>query len=1042
MPEAPLKQFLLVAIMLVLPLTGRPAPDEVVTDERPAEFMIYQHPDTLLVLKLDVEEAEFSVRTFGPENALIKWSTVPGRRVGPIYQYIDAVDQARQLMIEISPGRPVKRSAIGLEILQFNAGDRNSATQAKAYRMLSLGCEASLNSDASTWASKAYSFRNAAALFANLGMEEMRLWAEYLAAHLVFHRLADPLTTLELVELVQRDASRAGFVETEFAARVLESDAVMQLAAGAGGQPARLYRQRAHEVLADVVTLAQRLGRTAEHSRALYQDGRVYELQGEPERALDRYRVALDIAAAADDTELLNQIRATSAEVYESLGRTSGAIAMLDDMADNLAVTEQENADLELARRLFEKGRLLNNSYRFAEAVTALSRALELQQANAEPWVWGPVGLELAWAYYAQGDADRALGMLEPALPVTPVRGNEAVLARAYGSLANIHRERGRFEPAARARDQQGTLLGERGGRAAFLIDVGLDAWSRDGPGSPRAQESLQGARQAATQEGDEVSANRASLHLCLLRLERSPAEACDTAVATASYQSLQTAGIPRWAADGALVYARTMRRSGQPGEARSAMDRLIDELHWYRRVLPGVLGAWYAENRDTLAREYLSLTRASPSRSARGATDGAALLLAMERVRMLEAPEHERAGSRLLEPSEEDALRGLLSRREAASGVDASRLASEVNRGLADARRVAGSAGETLSAADLEHLLAGLGRSEAVLSYYFAGGQTQALLARRNGVQAIDLPGSTDVQDRLQQMRTALSGPGTPDRLADLDALGRELLGPLDGALPEKVYLLPTGPLRAVPLDALRLRGRYFAEDHQLASLASLTSIARRSPAMPEGFRDHVFLAGNPQEQGDPFSLEIRTSPEIAAVTDQFIGPGLHIVQGIALRRDEFADDRFAGAALIHLALAGTLDLDFPERSRLLLAPEVAGQADNMSFLSPPDIRAFELAARLVVLSGTAVAGHGRSPVDSRLAFAADFFEAGCAAVIVSLRPAGEQLNADFFTPLYRQLKARPDIATALASAKRERIAADSGTNLLSWAGFQLFIR
>jgi hypothetical protein len=275
MLESLLNRFLLATALLVLPLTGRPAPDEVVSDERPAEYMIYQHPDTVLVLKFDVAEAEFSVRSYGPENALIKSSTVPGRRVGPIYQYIDAVDRSRQLMIEISPARPVNRSAIGLEILQFNAGDRNSRAQAKAYQMLSLGCETSLNSDASTWASKAYSFRNAAGLFASLGMEEMRLWSEYFAAHLVFHRLGDPLTTLELVEQVQRDASRAGFAETEFAARVLESDAVMQLAAGSGGQSARLYRQRAHEVLADVVTLAQTLGQTAEHGRALYQDGRV-----------------------------------------------------------------------------------------------------------------------------------------------------------------------------------------------------------------------------------------------------------------------------------------------------------------------------------------------------------------------------------------------------------------------------------------------------------------------------------------------------------------------------------------------------------------------------------------------------------------------------------------------------------------------------------------------------------------------------------------------------------------------------------------------
>jgi CHAT domain-containing protein len=226
------------------------------------------------------------------------------------------------------------------------------------------------------------------------------------------------------------------------------------------------------------------------------------------------------------------------------------------------------------------------------------------------------------------------------------------------------------------------------------------------------------------------------------------------------------------------------------------------------------------------------------------------------------------------------------------------------------------------------------------------------------------------------------------------------------------------------------------------LVNLASLDSIARRSLAMTENFPERVFLAGNPQEQGDPFSLEFRVSPEISAVTDQFVGPGLHIVQGVALQKHEFRDARLAQAALVHLALAGTLDLDLPDRSRLLLAPVGAGHADGSSFLAPPDVRGFDIAAQLVVLSGTAVVGSGRSPADSRLAFVADFLEAGSAAVLVSYRTAGEVANAEFTTDLYRRLRTGPDVGAALAKTKRARIEADSATNLPYWAGFQLFIR
>lgn len=1031
---------LVVLALLTAPLTASPAEDTAVTAERPAEYMIYQYPETILVLKFDVSEAEFSVRTLGPEGAQLKSSSVPGRRLGPVYQYIDTSERPRQLMIEVAPGRAMDRSGIGLEVLQFSPDDRNSAPLLRAYQMLSLGTETSHRTDASTWASKAYSLRNAGDIFAGLGWEEMRLWSEYFAAHLVLHRLEDPLMAMEWAVAVQRDAERAGFARVELAACILEGDAVLQLAAGSVEQSAKLYYERAHQVLAHVEKLSQQQALDGERGRALFLDGGVYELQGEPERALERYRSALDITAGSGDVDLQNQIRASAASVYEALGRTSGAISMLDDIADDLVAVQQENLDLDRAARLFDKGRLLNSSYRYPEAVTELARALELQQANAQPWLWGPTGLELAWSYHAMGDTEQALSLLEASLSNTPEQGNRDVLIRAYSSLGNIHRERREFEQADRARERQAELIGDGAGRAAYLIEAALDEWRRPGAEPNRAQDLLQRARNAATREDDPLSAHRATLYLCLLQLERDQGSGCGTAVAT-DYEALRMSGIPRVAADAGLARALIQRRSGSYGAARDTMEALIDELYWYRRILPGVLGAWYGEHRDQLAREFLAQVRALAPGQGTGKSEGTALLLAMERVRMLEAVDYARPGKRLAD-TEEESLRSLLARREAGSGNDASRLAAEANDRLAAARRSTGAVPGAVSETSLKGILAGLGRSEAVLAYYFDGRHTQALVASRGVVQAIDLPGMAGIEDRLDQLRNSWTGTGSSVLPGLLDALGQSLLKPLVGDLPEKIYLLPAGPLRGIPLDALRLNGTYFAEHHELVNLTSLDSITRRSLAVTPNFPERVFLAGNPREQGDPFSLEFRASPEISAVTDQFVGPGLHIVQGVALQKHEFQDARLAQAALVHLALAGILDLDVPDRSRLLLAPVGAGHADSSSFLAPEDVRGFHMAAQLVVLSGTAVVGSGRFPADSRLAFVADFLEAGSAAVLVSYRTAGEVGNAEFTTDLYRRLRSGPDVGAALARTKRARIEADSATNLPYWAGFQLFIR
>jgi len=1019
---------------LAAPAAGRPASDETVTADRPAEYMIYQYPDTTLVLKLDVAEAEFNVQTFGPESALLRSSGVSGRRIGPVFQYIDSSSRPRQLMIEVRPQRPVRRSAIRLEVLQFASGDRNAANQLRAYQLYSVGTEAARASDASTWASKAYSLQNAAGVFAALGMEEMRLWSEYFAAHLVLHQLNDPLMALELAGPVQAGANRAGYLQPELAARMLQAEAVLRLAADSGGRSAETYRVRAHELLAEVVTLAQQSGLEAEHGRALYQDGRVHELQGDAERALVQYSAAVTVTEGAGDAELLNEIRAAAAALYEDQGRASGAIAMLDDIAGDLASAEKENADLELALQLFEKGRLLNSTYRHEDAANELSQALALQKTNGAAALWGPTALELSWAHYSLGAVDEAMALLEEALPATNVGGNPEARARAYGSLGNMHRQRRQFERAAWARDQQGALVQNGRDRTGWLIESALDVWSQEGPSSMRARGLLRDAQEAATREGDRLDGHRAHLLLCVLQAEQGSAGACDGPAVKAAYESLRAAGVPWLAADAALLNARILAPSGRAVAAREQMEQLIDDLLWWRRAMPGVLGAWYPENRDNLAREYLSLARAEG--------DGASLLLAMERIRLLEAADYARPASRPLDPAGDESLRALLWRRQASAGIEGERLADEVNQRLAAMRRSTGSESEKLGVADLDRLLAGLGRSEALLSYYFDGRRSQALFARRGEVRAVDIPDGARIRQQLETLASAL--PGSPSSGLDkqLEALGQGLLQPLGRSLPDTIYLLPTGPLRAVPLEALRLGGGYVAEDHVVVSLASLGALARRSPRMSGDFRDHVFVAGNPQEQGDPFSLEFRASPEIAAVTDRFVGPGLHIVQGVALQKHEFEDDRFARAALVHLALAGTVDLDFPSRSRLLLAPAAAGRGDTRAFLAPRDVRSFDVSAQLVVLSGTAVIGPGQSSLDSRLAFVADFLEAGSAAVLVSLWPPGERVSADFTGELYHGLLNNPDIVEVLAATKRARIAANRQTNLLNWAGFQLFIR
>jgi C4-dicarboxylate-specific signal transduction histidine kinase len=94
-------------------------------------------------------------------------------------------------------------------------------------------------------------------------------------------------------------------------------------------------------------------------------------------------------------------------------------------------------------------------------------------------------------------------------------------------------------------------------------------------------------------------------------------------------------------------------------------------------------VGAWYQENRADVAGEYLALAAASMDERA-----ALEFLLALDRLRAVEAADRSGAAEDRLEPETETALRELLARREAAAAENAERLAIEFGRRLEAARR------------------------------------------------------------------------------------------------------------------------------------------------------------------------------------------------------------------------------------------------------------------------------------------------------------------------------------------------------------------
>ena len=1020
---------LLIILLVAFHLSAWPAQSGEVSEENPAEYMIYQYPDVSLVVKIDAPEAEFTSTIIGTEGALVASSGIPAARIGPLYQYIPSVETPRQLMIKISPARKLDRSRIKLELIQLSGRDRNSPAYVRAYQLFTNGTSLTHSNDTTTWSMKIYTLRNAAEAFASMGWEEMRLWSEYYAAHLILHKLGDELMAMEFAQEIRKAAGRAGFSTIELAALILEGESLMN-----AGQLENSRLEQAHAVLDRIVLLARQEGFHSEQARALFNDGLAYQQQGMLEEAVGQFQKALDVSLSSDDPDLVNEIRSTAANAYETQGSTSGAIEMLDDIGGDL----NRDAGQEFTDNLFEKGRILNASFRYAEAAIELSQALALQKGNPEAHSWGATGLALAWSLYSMGEFERAEALMLESIPRTPQSENAAAVARAYSSLANIYRDRGQFRQMEYYREKQGGLVRTDALRAPFLLESGLDSRRREGADSSQARDLITQSRHAASRGGQSRDAQRASMMLCLLSLERNGSGACTAASVAASFQTLAGSGIPWLALEAGRLKAGILHREGRNREALAVMENLVGDILFYRQTLPGVLGAWFWRNKESVFRDYMSINLALAGGGGNSA-DGRRVLLALDHIRLIERDAGSPDPVTILSREEDESLRSLLARRETAAVDEATGLARQLEGEFDRLRKSFSPAVAPLQQASLDTLLSGLSGEESVLTYYFASTADYVLLGTQKGVSLRRLGGSGKTGRLLHGLREQIGGP-EKTTLSELDAMGRALAGPISEELTAQIYLLPAGALNGFPFDVLRLDGRFLAEKHAVVNLMSLDALANQKPVLSPDYRERVFLAGNPQASQDLFSYDIHLSAEVASLTDEFVGPGLHIVQGVALRKDEFQDSRFTGASLIHLAIPGTLDLVRPSRSWLQMSGADTGEAPQ--HLTPGDIAALGIDAGLVVLSRTGVEAGSRSGFGTRLGFVSEFLEAGANFVVASSWSVGDAQTAAFMKDFYLRLESNPDVSEALLASRMRQMEAGDEANIDSWAGFQLYIR
>jgi len=125
----------------------------------------------------------------------------------------------------------------------------------------------------------------------------------------------------------------------------------------------------------------------------------------------------------------------------------------------------------------------------------------------------------------------------------------------------------------------------------------------------------------------------------------------------------------------------------------------------------------------------------------------------------------------------------------------------------------------------------------------------------------------------------------------------------------------------------------------------------------------------------------------------------------------------------VIHLALHGYADPEFPDRSALIFAPQSSPADDGL--LQVREIRTLPLNSELVTLSACDT---GVGPVGE---------EAGAQSVVSTLWEMEDRSTAQLMMAFYRHLSHREGKAEALREAQLELL--KSGDPPYYWAGFEL---
>jgi CHAT domain-containing protein len=335
-----------------------------------------------------------------------------------------------------------------------------------------------------------------------------------------------------------------------------------------------------------------------------------------------------------------------------------------------------------------------------------------------------------------------------------------------------------------------------------------------------------------------------------------------------------------------------------------------------------------------------------------------------------------------------------------------------------------------------IEQLQNGLRPTELLLGYVLQSPHSYALAITHDSIASYPLSEKEVIERQAEAYRRSVR------ENKDVSALATQLFEELLSAIPEyhqktSVIIIPDGKLHLLPFSSLLdQQGQYTILTHTLSTAPSGTvlSLLRKRTETKAGRKSYLGVAAWTQTDthpgifrqiiNGPSRAQLKALPESQSEVET-IGAMLPkpstILLGSAATKDRFKQLPLADYRVLHLALHGYADPEFPDRSALVFAPLVGPSTADAGFLQIREILQLHLDASLVTLSACDT-GVGPTGQDGIANVVEAFIQAGAHTVVSTLWELEDRSTKHLMRVFYDHLTRGEEKAEALRQAQLDR--------------------